>query len=151
MGLPQILGTYDPTMQDIVFKGVTITGYADGTMITASRNEPAWTFKPSNSGGGARCRNPNKSGKFVFTLHQASPSNGVLSAFAALDEESAEGVGDVLVKDRSTGNDAAKATAQNGWVVQQATYQRSKETDDITWTIETDEILITHAGLLAQT
>ena len=147
MAPPQLLGTYDPTEQDLIFNGVQITGFAEGSFIKAMRNEPGWSFKPSNSGGGARCRNPNKSGRFEFTLHQGSPSNGVLSAFAALDEATAEGVGEVMVKDRSTGPSGAKATAQNGWVVQHADLQRSKETDDITWIIETEEILIAHAGL----
>lgn len=143
---PLLLGTYDPTEQDMIFNGVKIDGFSDGTMIKVSRNEPAWSFKPSNSGGGARCRNPNKSGRFEFTLHQGSPSNGILSAFAQADELTAQGVGEVMVKDRSTA--AAKCTAQNGWVVQMPDYQRSKETDDITWIIETDEVLITHDGLI---
>lgn len=145
---PLLLGTYDPTEQDLIFNGVIITGFAEGTFIKAMRNEPGWSFKPSNSGGGARCRNPNKSGRLEFTLHQGSPSNGVLSAFATADELTAEGVGEALVKDRSTS--AAKVTAQNAWVVQIPDYERGKETGDITWIIETDEINIGHDGLTPQ-
>lgn len=142
---PLPFGTYDPNEQDLIFNGVLITGYAEGTFIKASRNEPSFSFKASNSGGGARCRNPNKSGRIEITLHQGSPSNGVLSAFMEQDELTGEGVGEAMIKDRST--QGAKVTAQNAWITQPADYERSKETGDVTWIIETDELLITHDGL----
>lgn len=139
------LGTYDPTEQTIVFNGVLIDGYAPGTFIKASRNEDGWTFHASNSGGGARARNPNKSGRFEFTLLASSPSNGVLSAFAVADELTAQGVGECLVKDRSTL--AAQCFAQNAWIVKHADYERMKEVGEITWIVETDDLGIAHDGL----
>ena len=146
---PLVLGTYDPTEQDLIFNGVLITGYADGTFIKVSRNNDGWTFKASNSGGGARCRNPDISGRIEITLHQGSPSNGVLSAFAVADELTGEGVGECMVKDRSTA--AAKCSAQNAWVTKIADYERGKETGDVTWVIETDALVIGHDGLTPQT
>lgn len=140
-----LLGTYDPQEQVLTFNGVQITGFAEGTFIKVSRNEPTFSYKPSNSGGGARCRNPNKSGRFEFTLHQGSPSNGVLSAFAQLDEALGTGVGEVQVKD--LGTTTAKCKAQNGWVVQPPDWTRAKETEDIAWIIETDEVDIAHDGI----
>jgi hypothetical protein len=142
---PIPLGTYDPLEQDLIFNGVQISGWAEGSMIKAMRNEPLWTFKASNSGGGARCRNPNKSGRVEVTLHQGSPSNGVLSTFVQADELTAEGVGELLIKDRSTGT--AKCSAQNAWIVQHPDYERAKETGELTWVFETDELLIAHDGL----
>lgn len=139
------LGTYDPTEQDLIINGVKIDGYAEGTMIKAARNNDAMTFKPSNSGGGARCRNPDKSGTIEITLHEGSPSNGFLSAMAAADEDLGLGVGEALVKDRSSLG--AFCEAQHIWVKKQADFERAKETTDITWILETDELKINHAGL----
>lgn len=146
---PLSLGTYDPTEQDVIFNGVLIDGFAPGTFVKVSRNEDGWSFQPSNSGGGARSRNPNRSGRFEFTLLAASPSNAVLSAFADADELTGEGVGEVLVKDRSTS--AAKCQAQNGWIVKYPDYERAKETGEITWIIESDSIVIAHDGLIPNT
>lgn len=144
---PVALGSYDPTECSIVFKGETIDGYGPGTFIKVSRNEDGWTFQPSNSGGGARSRNPNKSGRFEFTLLLASPSNAVLSDIAADDEKDGSGVGEVQVKDRST--DAANCFAQNGWIVKIPDWERAKEVGEVTWIIESDEIAIAHDGLIA--
>ncbi len=141
-----LLGTYDPTEQDVIFNGQLIDGFAPGTFIKVSRNEDGWSYQPSNSGGGSRSRNPNRSGRFEFTLLAASPSNAVLSSFAEADELSGEGVGEVFVQDRSTLS--AKCRAQNGWVVKIADYERAKEVGEVTWTIESDAITMTHDGLI---
>lgn len=143
---PLPLGSYDPTEQTIVFNGVTIDGYGAGTFIKVSRAEDGWSYQPSNSGGGARSRNPNKQGTFEFTLLAASPSNGVLSQFAIEDELSGQGVGECQVKDRSTL--LASCFAQNAWVKKHPDYERMKEIGEITWIIESDAIDITHDGLI---
>lgn len=139
-------GTYDPTEQVIVFLDNIIDGYAEETFIKASRNADGWSFKPSNSGGGARNRNPNKSGRFEFTLHGGSPSNAILSGIADADERDGTGIGQCFVKDRSS--DGARCFAQFAWIVKHPDYERMKEIGDITWIIETDDIEIAHAGLI---
>ncbi len=145
------LGNYDPTQQVIVFNGVIIDGYADDTFIKVSRNEDTWMFKPSNSGGGARARNPNRSGKFEFTLHGGSPSNAYLSTIARTDELAGTGVGECSVVDRtSTGSSSgggAGAFAAQAWVVKPADYERQKEVGNVTWTIEAVDVNIIHTGL----
>lgn len=147
MSTPLLLGTYDPTEQFITFAGQLIDGFAPGTFIKVSRNEDGWTFFPSNSGGGARARNPNKSGRFEFTLLRSSPANAILSAIAVADELSGSGVGECLVVDRSTA--AASCMAQNAWIMKVADYERAKEVGEITWIIETDDVTIIHDGLVA--
>lgn len=138
--------SYDPTEQNIAFNGQVIDGYAPGTFIKVSRNEDGWTYQPSNSGGGARSRNPNKSGRYEFTLLASSPSNGVLSAFAIADELAGSGVGEVQVKDRSTA--AARCWSQNGWIVKIPDFERAKELGEITWIIESDLVNIVHDGVI---
>lgn len=141
-----VLGSYSPVDCTISFSGTIVDGYGPGTFIKVSRNEDGWSFQPSNSGGGARSRNPNKSGRFEFTLLAASPANGLLSALAQVDEDFATGVAEVLVKDRSTA--AARCQAQNGWVIKHPDFERMKEVGEITWIIETDEVQIVHDGLI---
>ena len=143
---PLSLGTYDPTEQEVVFNGIPLDGFAPGTFIKVMRNEDGWSFQPSNSGGGARSRNPNRSGRFEFTLLAASPSNGFLSAFALADERTGEGVGEVMVKDRSSTN--AYCLAQNGWIVKYPDWERAKEMGEVTWVIECDDINIFHSGII---
>lgn len=145
MGIP--LGTYDPTEQTVIFNSQIIDGYGPDTFIKASRNEDGMSFHPSNSGGGARARNPNKSGRFEFTLLASSPANALLSAIAIADEQRGEGIGECQVVDRSSTN--AACFAQNAWVVKHPDYERMKEVGAITWVLETDEIEIIHTGLIA--
>lgn len=141
-----LLGSYDPTQVNIVFAGVIIDGFAPDTFVKATRNEDTWTFQPSNSGGGGRSRNPNKSGRFEFTLHAASPSNGYLSTIARTDELTATGIGECQVKDRTSLN--SKCFAQQAWVIKPADFERQKELGAITWIIETPEISIDHDGIV---
>lgn len=138
--------TYDPKDVIVVVKAKQIDGFAPGTFIKVSRNEDAFTFQPSNSGGGARSRNPNKSGTVEITLLNSAPSNATLSAQALADELSASGVGEFLVKDRRT--DGAQCQAQNMWIKKVPDWERAKELGETTWTFETDDLNITHAGLV---
>jgi hypothetical protein len=143
---PITLGTYDPNEQDVVFKGIPIDGFAPDTFIQVTRNEDSWTFQPSMSGGGARSRNPNKSGRITLTLLAASPANGFLSAFVVADELTGEGVGECMIKDRSSAG--AFCLAQNAWIIRPPDFERAKETGTVTWVIESDDISIFHAGLI---
>lgn len=140
------LGSYDPTEQVLVVAGNLIDGYAPDTFIKVSRNQDGWTFQPSNSGGGARSRNPDKSGTIEVTLLAASPSNAVLSAIAIADELSAEGIGECFVKDRSS--PTASCFARNAWIKKHPDYERAKEVGTVTWVLETDDVSIVHDGLV---
>lgn len=142
----QSLGTYDPTEVNVIFNGAIIDGYAPGTFIKVSRNEDVFSFQPSNSGGGARSRNPNRSGRIEVTLLAASPANASLSAFADADEATGQGVGEFLVQDLSTA--AAECQAQNAWIVKRPDWERAKETGEVTWILESDDIKIGHDGLI---
>lgn len=137
--------TYDPTNVNVSFNNAIISGFGPGSLIKVSRNEDTWSYQPSNSGGGARSRNPNKAGKIEITLLASSPSNGVLSAFAKADELRGEGVGAFFVKDRST--EDAKCQAQNAWIVKVPDWERAKEIGEVTWTLESESIEIDHDGV----
>ena len=138
--------SYDPAKQTVVFNNITIEGYGPGTFIKASRDEETWSYQPSNSPGqGARSRNPNKAGKFEFTLIASAAANAALSAIAVADELRGTGVGNCFVKDRSS--DGAFCKAQNAWIIKPPDYERQKELGEITWVIQAQELDIFHAGV----
>lgn len=138
--------TYDPKNVNISFAGKIIDGFGPDTIVKVSRNEDTWSFQPSNSGGGSRSRNPNKSGRIEFTLHLASPSNAALSAIFKADELGGTGVGNAFIKDRST--NGAFCMARNAWIVKPPDWERAKEAGAVTWVLESDEISIDHDGLI---
>jgi len=137
------MATYDPQKVSLSVAGNTITGYAAGTFIKATRNEDGWMLTIGADGGGARTRNANKSGRVEITLLASSPSNDVLQAQAIVDELEATGVGPLLVKD---GSGTAVASAGNSWIVKHPDLERGKELGEITWIIETEALAIQNGG-----
>ena len=70
----------------------------------------------------------------------------MLWEIALADELSAEGVGELMVKDRRTTQ--GKVTAQNAWIRKVPDWERAKEVGETTWIFETDELNITHDGTI---
>jgi hypothetical protein len=138
--------TYDPKDVIFIFKTRQIDGFAAGTFIKASRNNDLFTFTPSNSGGGARNRNPDRSGKVEVTLLTSSAANKILSDIVIADELSATGVGEILILDRRTL--LSKVQCENAWIMKPADWERQKEVGEVTWILESDELIIAHDGLI---
>ena len=138
--------TYDPTENTTSFNGTPIDGYGPGTFIKVTRNVDSYTLQMGNSGVGARSKSPDKSGTIEITLLASSPANGLLSAIQQQDELTGEGVGEFLVKDRSTLT--AKCQAQNAWIKKPPDWERAKEVGEVTWVLESDNIDILHDGLI---
>lgn len=138
--------TYSPQTVNTSFLGAPIDGYGPDTFIKVAFDEDQWTYQPSNSGGGARSRNPNRAGTIEITLLASSPSNGYLSAIAIRDRQLGTGVGSFLVKDRATA--AASCDAQNAWVQKMPDWERAKEIGQVTWILRSDRINIFHDGVI---
>lgn len=94
-----MLYTYDPKMVITTFKGVIITGYADGTFLTVERTADMFSQVVGAQGETSRAKSNNRSGTAKLHLKQTSPSNDVLSAIALLDENGGLGVGPFMVRD----------------------------------------------------
>jgi hypothetical protein len=69
----------------LVVNGVQIQGFAPGTFIKVSRNEPSFKGKAGAGGDYVRTRNRNRAASSCFTLLR-SPSNDYLSGLISLDE-----------------------------------------------------------------
>jgi hypothetical protein len=138
--------SYDPTEVSTTFNGQTVDGYGPDTFIECVRDEDAWSYQPSNSGSGARSRNPNRSGTITITLIASAPANALLQAIYDVDELSGQGVGEFLVKDRTTLT--ALCEARSAWIQKPPDWTRAKELGTVTWVLRTDELIIKHDGTI---
>jgi len=80
------LKTYDPAQVTIIFAGIPISGFAEGTFVSVERNEDSWALQVGADGEATRAKSNNKSGRVTLTLIQSSFSNDALSAVMAVDE-----------------------------------------------------------------
>ena len=94
-GTSEILGTYSPENIVIVLSNSkmshTISGYADGTFMSITRQAPHAALYTGADLSNARVVRGNKGATVTLTLHQAGESNDVLSALLAADELSRDG------------------------------------------------------------
>jgi len=125
--------TYDPKSVVITIGGVPMSGFADGTFLVVDRDENAFTKVTGADGTSTRVKSNNRSGSMTLTLKQSSPSNDVLSGFAALDELSNSGVVPILIKDLSGNSLFFSAT---GWVQKYPSSEFAKEISNREWVLD---------------
>jgi hypothetical protein len=125
--------TYASDEVRVIVGGVPMSGFADGTFVTVSRDEQAFTKVTGADGTTSRSKSANKSGTITITLKQTSPSNDVLSGFMIADEQSNEGVVPVLIKDTS-GRTIHSVSA--AWVQQMPDNEFGKEISEREWVMD---------------
>lgn len=135
--------TYDPKQYSLIVGGHIVGGFADGTFLTAARNNDTWSLNVGADGEGARAKSNDKSGTYVFTLQQTSNSNSVLSGFHTADEVGNGGQLPVLIKDNNGDTVIESLTA---WVRKPADVELGKEITNREWTIETDKMTLLVGG-----
>ncbi len=137
--------SYNPASVFIIVGPVPIVGYADGTFITAGRVNDAFTMGSGADGEGWRAKSNDRTGVITLTLLQSSLSNVGLSALAALDETSGDGVVPFLMKDISGTTILAAETC---WITKFADVERARELSTVEWSISTDSLIMTVGGIL---
>lgn len=135
--------TLRPQDYTVVFNGVPISGFMPGTFIEWSRNTESFRQIVGSDGSGARAASADRSGTVTLTLKQTSPSNGPLSGFASLDENTGDGVGPLAIKDLGGLDAIAAATA---WIQKPADGEVSNEITGRQWIFETDNLEIFLGG-----
>lgn len=129
-----LVKTYDPKMVVVAFGPLTLSGYADGTFINATRSGEAFT-KRKGSGGDVERTNKNAYDYTVeLTLLQTSSSNTALSAMLAADQLGNVGVFPLTIKDLLG---QTLLTATNAWISQDPAIEDGDETTNRTWTLQT--------------
>ncbi len=135
--------TYNPADVVIVFAGVTIDGFDDGTFLTIGRDNPSFVSGTGSSGEGWRAKSNDKAGTATVTLLQMSAANDALSALLALDEASGDGIGPLLVKDNSGTSLYSAATA---WIEKPSDGEFARSKSSREWVIKTDDLEIFVGG-----
>lgn len=138
-----MLATYDPKQVDFSFGPVIVTGYADGSFLTAARDNPMFTSGTGSDGSGYRAKSNDTSGTVTCTLLQVSPSNDELSTIALADESAGEGVFPLFVKD---GSGRTLCEADAAWIEKfpDATFERDQS--NRVWVFKTTNLRIFIGG-----
>jgi hypothetical protein len=135
--------SYNPADVSVIFAGIPIEGYADGTFLVAARDNQSFTKMVGSDGEGARAKSNDAGGTITLTLMQTSISNDALSAQMALDEASGDGVGPLLIKD---GSGRTLIVAESAWIQKPADAEFGREISNREWVIETDNMQIFDGG-----
>ena len=139
------LRTYDPSQVTIVFAGIPISGFADGTFVSVEQNEDSFTLQVGTDGEGTRSKTNNRSGRVTLTLMQSSAANDALAAVHSLDvlSPSGDGIFPLLIKDNSG---RSLFGADTAWIVKPPTGEFGREVTSREWIIETDHLIQSHGG-----
>ncbi len=131
------LATYDPGQISIVFNDVTISGFMDGTFVSAEREVEDFTKHVGADGLVTRVQSRNRSGTVTLTLTMASPSNEALSAIKQRDEDFRTGVGTLQIKDL---NGNTLLTAEKAWLQKWPSVAYGAEVEGREWMIDCAEL-----------
>ena len=139
------VSTYDPAQVAVVFAGIPISGYADGTFLSVEQNEDSFALQVGTDGEACRSKSNNRSGRVTFTLGQWSEANDLLSALHNLDinTPNGDGIGPLLVKDNSG---RSIFSAEKAWIVKPPAAGYGREAESREWVVETDNLVQFHGG-----
>jgi hypothetical protein len=137
-------GTYDPQKVIINWAGITFGGFADGSMVTAARDEDAFTKTVGADGSVARTRNANRSGKVTVRLKFTSLTNTLLSAAAIADASGTSVVDPLIIKDASS--DVSLVHGENAWIMKMPDFERGKELGMLEWVFDVPVLDIVHGS-----
>lgn len=135
-----VFRNYDPARHILVWKGIEFRGVADGTFFSAERAEDSFKVKAGAKGAVVRTRMHNRIGQVTATLLPTSPTNTLLSAVLAADEEGVTvdaGVGPLLLKDL---NGATVLAAPNAWLRRMPKKDVGDEPQNVEWILDCDEL-----------
>lgn len=126
--------TYSPEQVRVLIRDgsgaqYAITGFADGTFITAGPTEDKWSEHVGAKGEGTWVLNLNQVGEITFTLKHNSPANAVLQELYNNRE-----VFQVEIVDKNTGIEN-RVGGNNARVVNPGEFSRGPEIEDREWTI----------------
>lgn len=140
---------YDPGLVVVVFGGIQMRGYADGTFVQIERAEDAFSMAVGAGGDVVRVRNRNRTGSITVTLQRASPVNDLLAAIALADEvgaSAAAGVKPIMVRDL---NGTLLAGGAEAWIRKLPTVELGVEHSNVEWVIDVATLQLTPGGAIA--
>ena len=140
----ETLKNYSPNHVKLIFNGIEIGGFAEGTFIKVMRTEKASSVKAGADGSPVKIKNLNRTGSAAFTLLQTSSSNKVFADFFAVDETSQFGnIGEFILSDL---NGITFAHGTGVWVESPSDVTYSKDLENREWTLLIGDLEIYNAG-----
>ena len=132
-----VMKTFVPKLVQVDFNGLTITGFADGTMVKVTGNADDFTLVKGADGEGARIASADDSAEVEFSLLQTAAANDELSAMRTQDKLDGTGHGPLLVKDLSG---RTLLHAEQAWIKRLPDPELGKDHSPRTWTLVCDSL-----------
>lgn len=135
--------TYDPKSIIVIYGGVPIAGFADGTFVSVSPAGDRFGKGVGADGEVSRNKSNDNTSEVTLTLMQTSISNDYLSGVLNLDKLSNAGKLPLMIKDMLGTTLLAWSEA---WIKTPPTVDMSKETGERAWVLDTGQIDIENFG-----
>lgn len=136
--------TYDPKDYPLVFNGILIEGFADGTFITIEETTPGFSDAVGAYGDVVHVRSHDRRGVCRFTLQTTSEVNKRLSDMYNADRDKVRsGVGEFSLSSKA-GETLHEASKGRLSASPSATFDDTPGTRE--WTILLADLKMTHAG-----
>jgi len=122
-----MLRTYDPKKVLVSLGTHSVTGYSDGTFVTAEASGDGTSKKVGCDGEVIRSIDPDGTGKVTLTVHQQSPTVAFCQRMYDRDRNGNDGTFPILIRDLRGG---LLFSARDAWVVKPPTREFGKESAD---------------------
>ena len=133
-----LVTNYDPKKVVMIFGGVPLGGYADGTFLEISPNDEEGMKKVVGADGEvARAQSNDNTNQVVFTLMQSSQSNAHLSAVRNADKLTGKAIQPLAITDL---NGSTLKYWPQAWIRGDPTEGFGKEVGERQWTLDTGQI-----------
>jgi hypothetical protein len=142
-----LVGNFDPKKVIVIFGGVPLSGYADGTFVNIEPNTSEGFKKVVGADGEvARFQSSDNTHKVTFTLLQSSLSNQYLSGIRNTDKLTGKAKLPLSVTDNNGGSIGFWPEA---WIQGDPPWGFGTENQDRVWVLDTGQIAEDNrAGLL---
>ena len=132
---------YDPTLVSVIIGSQAITGFAEGTFVTAGYEENAIDYTQGLANG-AVTLNPSREGNLKFTLLQSSSSNAYLQIYASrLRDRRGVFYFPFLVINNSGGE---LASGDAAWIIKEPEVSLADKMLSREWVIKTGRLTLKH-------
>ena len=128
--------TYNPKEVYITLGRHLVTGLAEDSFVTITRNSDGVTTKVGCDGEVVRSISPDGTYSVALSLLQTSPTNSYLQRMADKDRSDGSGMFPILIKDMRGG---LVFSASDAWATKPADRQYGRESQSRGWTLMTGD------------
>ena len=131
----QLHGTYDFNKVDVIVGTRALSGFENGTAVTAERTEQSFSKKVDIDGSVTRARSNDKTGTVTFSLAQFSEDNAYLQSILNLDERTGAGVLPLKIVDKGNPNNELVVSLET-WIQKPASRTFEMESGAREWVLD---------------